>query len=353
MPNALQYGIGCPGAPGNLLHCIRCTKGGTKATNGRCHQLQCCQPESGKRRSRRREDHHHGAAHRGHRSRRLLHPDEHGLAADLAGRASSTRSTRSGATWSTTRTARRATCRPACGWWRRRCCASYAADDIAVCYPDDLDKFIGPDTRVVAVSTHNPLGVTFAAGVYTSIFGSSKQPINSHYRAQLFADIKASPHRENFKVIVGGSGGWQIIQTDTLRRARRRLRRRRPQRIRRDARAVPQGACAASRCRAQIDVGHPKSRDDDHLPRQAHDLRRGRDDDRLRPPLPVLPARPESADRPAEGQDHGGGARQRARGQQADLAGHRGHVHLGTGAHRHAVLFPESRGAARSLSAKS
>ena len=32
----------------------------------------------------------------------------------------------------------------------------------------------GRDTRVVAVSTHNPLGVTFAAGVYTSIFGSSQ-----------------------------------------------------------------------------------------------------------------------------------------------------------------------------------
>src|SRR3989441_6215339 len=45
--------------------------------------------------------------------------------------------------------------------------------DIVACYPDDLDKFIGPNTRVVAVSTHNPLGVTFAAGVYTSIFGSS------------------------------------------------------------------------------------------------------------------------------------------------------------------------------------
>ena len=45
-----------------------------------------------------------------------------------------------------------------------------------------LDKFIGPKTRVVAVSTHNPLGVTFAAGVYTSIFGSAKQPINSHLR---------------------------------------------------------------------------------------------------------------------------------------------------------------------------
>lgn len=92
----------------------------------------------------------------------------------------------------------------------------YAPEDIGVCYPQDLDKFIGPRTRVVAVSTHNPLGVTFAAGVYTSIFGTSRMPINSHYSRQAFAAIKSNPHRDNFKVIVGGSGGWQIIQTDTF-----------------------------------------------------------------------------------------------------------------------------------------
>src|SRR5687768_2856489 len=90
----------------------------------------------------------------------------------------------------------------------------YRSDDIVSCFPEDLPKFIGPRTRVVAVSTHNPLGVTFAAGVYTSIFGSSKMPINSHYSRELFKQIKENPHRENFKVIVGGSGGWQIIQTD-------------------------------------------------------------------------------------------------------------------------------------------
>ncbi|MGH7784548.1 MAG: hypothetical protein ACREO5_11990, partial [Candidatus Binatia bacterium] len=91
---------------------------------------------------------------------------------------------------------------------------AYDSGDIVACYPQDLEKFIGPRTRVVGVSTHNPLGVTFAAGVYTSIFGSSKMPINSHYSRELFKQIKANPHRENFKVIVGGSGGWQIIQTD-------------------------------------------------------------------------------------------------------------------------------------------
>jgi tRNA A37 methylthiotransferase MiaB len=90
---------------------------------------------------------------------------------------------------------------------------SFSPEDIIACYPDDVCKFLGPNTRVVAVSTHNPLGVTFAAGVYASVFGTSKHPINSHYVRQLFLSLKNSPWRKNFKVIVGGSGAWQITQT--------------------------------------------------------------------------------------------------------------------------------------------
>jgi hypothetical protein len=71
----------------------------------------------------------------------------------------------------------------------------YPASDVVCCYPDDVDKFIGPETRIVAISTHNPIGVTFAAGVYASIFGSAKQPINSHYARKMFARVKANAHR--------------------------------------------------------------------------------------------------------------------------------------------------------------
>jgi radical SAM superfamily enzyme YgiQ (UPF0313 family) len=92
----------------------------------------------------------------------------------------------------------------------------FPAGDIVACFPDDLDKFIGPETRIVAASTHNPLGVTFAAGVYTSIFGSSRMPINSHYARLMFSKIKENPNRAAFKVIVGGSGGWQISQTNSF-----------------------------------------------------------------------------------------------------------------------------------------
>jgi Radical SAM superfamily len=90
----------------------------------------------------------------------------------------------------------------------------YPASDVVCCYPADLARFIGPRTRVVAVSTHNPIGVTFAAGVYTSIFGTATPPINSHYAREMFQTLKSSPYRQGFKVIVGGSGGWQIVETD-------------------------------------------------------------------------------------------------------------------------------------------
>ena len=94
----------------------------------------------------------------------------------------------------------------------------FGAGDVVVCYPDDIDRFIGPDTKIVALSTHNPLGVTFAAGVYTSIFGSSREPINSHYAKLLFEKIRANPHRAGFRVLLGGSGAWQITQTNSYER---------------------------------------------------------------------------------------------------------------------------------------
>ncbi len=137
----------------------------------------------------------------------------------------------------------------------------YGADEVVACFPDDLDKFIGPRTRVVAVSTHNPLGVTFAAGVYTSIFGSSKEPLNSIYSRAMFDKIKSSPYRKNFQVVVGGSGGWQISQTnkfeelgvDCVAEGRSESA---------DAIALFQRAIAGETLPREINLAHPTSRED-------------------------------------------------------------------------------------------
>src|SRR5262245_53174405 len=91
----------------------------------------------------------------------------------------------------------------------------FGPDQVAVCYPDQLRTFIGEATRVVAVSTHNPLGTTFAAGVYASIFGSSREPVNALYARRMFDAIRQARERYSFALIVGGSGAWQIEETDT------------------------------------------------------------------------------------------------------------------------------------------
>ncbi|HSU67396.1 MAG TPA: radical SAM protein, partial [Tepidisphaeraceae bacterium] len=91
----------------------------------------------------------------------------------------------------------------------------FGEDQVAVCYPDQLADLIGEDTRVVAVSTHNPLGTTFAAGVYASIFGSSREPLNAIYARRMFSTIKEKKGQYNFSVILGGSGAWQIQETNT------------------------------------------------------------------------------------------------------------------------------------------
>jgi len=136
----------------------------------------------------------------------------------------------------------------------------YSPDDVVACFPDDLDKFIGPDTRVVAVSTHNPLGVTFAAGVYTSIYGSSKEPLNSIYSRIMFDKIKSHLYRRNFRVVVGGSGGWQITQTnafeelgvDCVAEGRSESA---------DTLALFQKAIAGEALPREINLAHPTSRD--------------------------------------------------------------------------------------------
>ena len=58
----------------------------------------------------------------------------------------------------------------------------FPPEDIAVCYPDQIDqidRFVGEDTRVVGVHAHNPLGITFATDVYAGLYGANYEPINA------------------------------------------------------------------------------------------------------------------------------------------------------------------------------
>jgi radical SAM superfamily enzyme YgiQ (UPF0313 family) len=92
----------------------------------------------------------------------------------------------------------------------------YPAEDVAVCHPDQLHLFVGPRTRAVGVSAHNPIGVAFSTGVYSNIFGSSARPINAYESERVFLHPVLRKYRP--KVIVGGAGAWQIEKTGSFER---------------------------------------------------------------------------------------------------------------------------------------
>jgi radical SAM superfamily enzyme YgiQ (UPF0313 family) len=86
----------------------------------------------------------------------------------------------------------------------------FSPEDIAVCYPDQLDLFVGEDTRVVGVHAHNPLGITFATDVYVHFYGRETEPINAAEFKRLITHEAIKKHKNHLKVIVGGPGSWQI-----------------------------------------------------------------------------------------------------------------------------------------------
>ncbi len=86
----------------------------------------------------------------------------------------------------------------------------FPASDVAVCYPDQMGRFIGDETRVVGVHAHNPLGITFATDIYAYFYGHQSEPINASEFRRLILHPALRAHKPHLKLIVGGPGSWQI-----------------------------------------------------------------------------------------------------------------------------------------------
>ena len=90
----------------------------------------------------------------------------------------------------------------------------YAEDDVVVCHVENLEKFVGADTKVVAIHAHNPLGISYATDVYSKLGGENLMPVN----AAEFLKIVTHPVIKEYapKIIVGGPGAWQLERADRL-----------------------------------------------------------------------------------------------------------------------------------------
>jgi len=79
---------------------------------------------------------------------------------------------------------------------------------VAVAHPYNLEKFVGPETKVIGVSSMEPAGTGFVSRTYTSLVGFGGEPV----AAAEFRDLITKPilRKWGAKIILGGSGAWQI-----------------------------------------------------------------------------------------------------------------------------------------------
>ncbi|MCW4046631.1 MAG: B12-binding domain-containing radical SAM protein [Candidatus Bathyarchaeota archaeon] len=83
----------------------------------------------------------------------------------------------------------------------------FTENDVAVAHPQDLSQFIGPETKVVGISSMDPTGMGYVSKTYSSVIGGG-EPMN----ALEFQKLVTHPAIKKFKpkLIVGGFGAWQL-----------------------------------------------------------------------------------------------------------------------------------------------
>ena len=82
----------------------------------------------------------------------------------------------------------------------------FSEKDVAVVRPDRLNRVVDKETKVLCITTHDPLGLGPASTTFSDLAG--KETFTSSYFRKLITDPVIRKY--NLKVIVGGSGAWQL-----------------------------------------------------------------------------------------------------------------------------------------------
>jgi len=79
--------------------------------------------------------------------------------------------------------------------------------DIAVIHPERLDKAVDSETKVVGVTTSDPMGLGPASSTFSSLL--NKEPYTAYFFRKMMLDNALQSG--NARIIVGGPGAWQLV----------------------------------------------------------------------------------------------------------------------------------------------
>jgi radical SAM superfamily enzyme YgiQ (UPF0313 family) len=93
----------------------------------------------------------------------------------------------------------------------------FGKENVVISHPRSVDMFVGPNTKIVGISTMDPLGDAFVSRTYSSILGFGGKSLNRIEFEKLISHPSLKKHKP--RIIVGGAGAWQILDMnmqDTL-----------------------------------------------------------------------------------------------------------------------------------------
>ena len=86
----------------------------------------------------------------------------------------------------------------------------FGEENVIVSHYNNLNKFIGKKTKIVGISTMDPLGLAYVSTTYNSLIGFGGEALN----ASEFKKLVSHPSIQKYKpkIVVGGQGSWQISE---------------------------------------------------------------------------------------------------------------------------------------------
>ena len=92
----------------------------------------------------------------------------------------------------------------------------FGPENVVVSHYDNLHRFIGKKTKIVGISTMDPMGLAYVSTTYNSLIGFGGEALN----ASEFEKLVTHPSIKKYNptVIVGGQGSWQVSEADAQER---------------------------------------------------------------------------------------------------------------------------------------
>jgi radical SAM superfamily enzyme YgiQ (UPF0313 family) len=84
--------------------------------------------------------------------------------------------------------------------------------NVVVAHYDQLHKFIGANTKIVGISSMDPMGLAYVSTTYNSLIGFGGEALNAAEFERLITHPAIQVYKP--KIIVGGAGSWQINEAD-------------------------------------------------------------------------------------------------------------------------------------------